>query len=319
MRRIVILDTYINDTNLGNKIIMEAVCKHLREIFPHDFFYMVPAMEYVRAGRHLIRQADFIFLGGTNLLSSNMNRTSEWRVRIWDIFWMKNVILLGVGWWQYQQCSPNLWTRLLLKGILSKEYYHSVRDSYTADRLRKLGFKVLNTGCPTLWMLDEQHCAAIPRGQAKSALLTFTEYNQRPEDDKVLFNIVRRNYDTVFFWPQMYGDYEYAKAICGSDVIFIPPSVDALDDVLKREDVDYVGTRLHAGIRALQHKRRAIIVAIDNRAVEMGKDFNLPIILRDEVSSKLEEKIKGYWATKVKIDQQAIASWKRQFCDSNTA
>jgi polysaccharide pyruvyl transferase WcaK-like protein len=318
MRKIVILDTWVNDTNLGNKFIMEAVYRELREIFPHDFFYQVPALEYVQAGRRLVKQADYVFLAGTNLLRSDM-QASEWRLRIMDIFWMRNVILVGVGWWQYQVQSPNLYTRLLLRRILGSKYYHSVRDSYTASKLKALGFKVLNTGCPTLWRLSEEHCAAIPRTKAENALLTFTEYNQRPDYDRIIFEIVKRNYATIYFWPQMFGDYHYAKTICGNTLTFVDPSIEALDELLRTEDVDYIGTRLHAGIRALQHKRRAIIVAIDNRAIEMGKDFNLPIVLRDEIGSKLKEKIKGNWATEVKIDQQAIIRWKRQFCDSNTA
>ncbi|MCK4815011.1 polysaccharide pyruvyl transferase family protein, partial [bacterium] len=157
MERITILNTWVTSTNLGNKIIMESVYKELREIFPHSFFYQVSAIEYVKAGRKLVQQADYVFLGGTNVISSDMNRTSEWRLRMTDLFWMKKVILLGLGWWQYQAYTPNLYTRILLSQILRREYYHSVRDSYTADKLKALGFRVLNTGCPTLWNLSKEH------------------------------------------------------------------------------------------------------------------------------------------------------------------
>ena len=316
MKKIAILDTWINDTNLGNKPIMEASYNGLKEIFPHDFFYHVPALEYIKVGRKIIEEADHVFLAGTNLLSSNMNRTSEWCLRITDVFWMKNVILLGVGWWQYQSYSPNLYSRFLLRQILTKKYYHSVRDSYTAKRLKALGFKVLNTGCPTLWKLDKEHCLGIPRTKARSALLTFTEYNRRSNDDTLLFEIVKRNYTIVYFWPQMYGDYNYAKAISGNNFVFIDPSIEALDVLLGNEDIDYIGTRLHAGIRALQHKRRAIIIGIDNRAIEMGKDFNLPMIYRDKIAFELEEKINGSWATEININQQEILAWKMQFSAS---
>ena len=317
LKKVVILDTWVNDTNLGNKFIMEAVCNELRDLFPHSFIYQVPALEYVRAGRQLIEQADFVFLAGTNLLSSDMNKTSEWRLRLSDILWMRNVILMGVGWWQYQNFTPNLYTRILLKGVLSKTYIHSVRDSYTAARVKALGLKVLNTGCPTLWGLTKEHCAEIPESKSENALLTFTEYNQKPSEDRLLFEIVARNYEVVYFWPQMYGDYHYAKTICGKEVVFIDPSIEALDDLLRREAVDYVGTRLHAGIRALQHKRRAIIVGVDNRAIEAAKDFNLPVVNRERVALELEAKIQSFWKTNISLDQEAIFAWKNQFLASN--
>ena len=313
MKRIVILDTWVNDTNLGNKVIMEAVCKELREMFPHAFFYHVPALEYIQAGRKLIEDADLIFLAGTNVLSSDMDKTSDWRLRMSDVHWMKGVVLMGLGWWQYQTSPPNQYTRLILRRTLASNRFHSVRDSYTADRMKALGFNVLNTGCPTLWKLSDDHCATIPRDKANKALLTFTEYNQIPSDDRRLFEIIRRNYEVVYFWPQMYGDFRYAQKISRSDLVFIDPSIEALDDLLKQGEMDYIGTRLHAGIRALTHGRRAIIVAIDNRGAEMGRDFNLPTLLRGELEQELEDRINTNWATDVQLDDDAIANWKNQF------
>lgn len=296
---------------------MESAYRELREIFPQDFFYHVPAYEYIRAGRKLIRNADLVFLAGTNLLSANMNKTSQWRLRISDVLWLKGVVLLGLGWWQYQSRPANYYTRLLLRGILAGNHLHSVRDSYTAERMKKLGFEVLNTGCPTLWRLSDDHCARIPRGQASKALMTFTQYNRNPSDDRRLFKIVRRNYKTVYFWPQMHGDFRYAQDICRNDIEIIDPSLEALDDLLKREEIDYVGTRLHAGIRALEHGRRAIIIAIDNRATEMGRDFNLPTLPREQLEQNLENRINSSWSTDIQLDLEAVANWKRQF-DSPT-
>ena len=56
------------------------------------------------------------------------------------------------------------------------------------------------------------------------------------------------------------------------------------------KELDYVGTRLHAGVRAMQKGRRSIILSIDNRAREMGKDYNLNVIERNDIY-KLEEYI----------------------------
>ncbi|TOG81065.1 capsular biosynthesis protein, partial [Vibrio parahaemolyticus] len=65
----------------------------------------------------------------------------------------------------------------------------------------------------------------------------------------------------------------------------IAPSLESFDEVLSSGNVDYIGTRLHGGVRALQKKVRTLILAIDNRAWEKKKDFNLPVVERnDEVA-----------------------------------
>ncbi|MBO5140007.1 MAG: hypothetical protein J6B76_05055, partial [Peptococcaceae bacterium] len=77
--------------------------------------------------------------------------------------------------------------------------------------------------------------------------------------------------------------------------------------------VDYVGTRLYAGIHALNHKVRSIILAVDNRATEMGRDVNLPVIQRSEIAKTLENKINSEFATDIQIKQDNIESFKAQF------
>ncbi|MGB7275494.1 MAG: TylF/MycF/NovP-related O-methyltransferase, partial [Geitlerinemataceae cyanobacterium] len=256
-----------------------------------------------------------VFLAGTNLLCSDMEKNSQWCIKPNESFWKNKVTLLGLGWWQYQEIDPNAYTRYILSQTLNREKIHSARDSYTSSRLAKLGFRTVNTGCPTLWWLTEEHCYKIPDQKSDRVLLTFTEYNMAPQSDRLLFDVLSRNYSTIYVWPQMYGDYDYAQKICGNRITFIDPSLEALDDLLQNEQIDYVGTRLHAGVRALQHQRRSIIITVDNRAIEMGKDFNLPIVNRSEIATKLEERIRGTWKTEVRIDREAIETWKSQFVD----
>ena len=78
------------------------------------------------------------------------------------------------------------------------------------------------------------------------------------------------------------------------------------------EKIDYVGTRLHVVIKCLQHKKRTIILAIDNRASEMKKDFNLPVILPEDVE-KLNEAIHGEYLTDIHIPEENIEKWVQQF------
>lgn len=313
MKRVVILNTWISDTNTGNRIIVEAAHAHLRGIFPNGFFYELPSAEYIETGRTLIAKADHVFLAGTNILSHDMDRTSDWKIKNSDRKWMKNVILLGVGWWQYQTMRTNRFTRKVLESVLHPQVVHCVRDEFTAKQLRQMGFLASNCGCPSLWGLTEEHCATIRKEKSNNVLVTFTEYNQKPTHDKILADILCRNYNTIYGWPQQFGDHEYLRQMLGERYHQVDPSLEALDQLLSSGNVDYVGTRLHAGVRALQHSCRTVIVTVDNRAQEMGKDFGLPIIQRDRLMTDLEHLINSVWATRVRMDFEAIAAWKSQF------
>ena len=313
MKKIVVLDTWVNDTNLGNKIIMDAVVTELHDMFPDDFLYHVPALEYITKGRYLLKQAEYSFFAGTNILTANMNKENESCMRLRDTGYVKDIILFGVGWWQYQD-SINYYSRLLYSKTLNKKFIHSVRDSYTVDKLQQLGIKAINTGCPSLWCLTEEKCKRIPHTKGKSVLLTFTEYNQKPEYDIALYKALKEKYDTIYFWAQQFGDYEYAKQICGDNLIFINSSTQELDKFLsKHSELDYCGTRLHCGIRCMQYNHRSIIIAVDNRATEMGTDFNLPVVQRTDIVTKLGDLIDTEWVTDIKVDHDAISIWKSQF------
>ena len=72
--------------------------------------------------------------------------------------------------------------------------------------------------------------------------------------------------------------YEYLMQLVQNIKInleIISPNLRSFDFILENEDIDYVGTRLHAGIRAVQKSVRTFIVTIDNRAKEISKDIYL--------------------------------------------
>lgn len=223
-------------------------------------------------------------------------------------------MLMGVGWWQYQR-KPSLYMKELLKSTLSKKYLHSVRDEYTKDMLQSVGiYNVVNTACPTMWKLTPDFCAQIPCKKADSVITTLTDYNKVESLDKELLEILKNNYRTVYIWLQSKGDYEYIKNsenFKGLEIV--SPGLKNYDDFLENNDVDYVGTRLHAGIRALNHKKRTIIIAVDNRAREISKTTNLPIIKREEIANKLDRKINECEETAIVLPQSEITEWKAQF------
>ncbi|RLM17391.1 hypothetical protein BIY29_19160, partial [Brenneria alni] len=264
----------------------------------------------------LNRISEFSFIGGSNLLSSDHSfllkkKYNQWAVNIFDALKINNPILLGVGWKNYQ-VKPNFLTSFLYRKLLSSKEIHSVRDNYTLQKLKEVGINnAINTGCPTMWGLDKAHCDSIPDKKANIVVFTLTDYNRSPEHDKILIEILKRNYDEIFFWPQGRRDNEYLHCFNTDGIKIINPNLSSYDQLLS-QDIDFIGTRLHAGIRAIQKKKRAIILGIDNRAEEIRKDTNLFVINRDEVNS-LNEIISSRFKTDILVNFENICKWKKQF------
>lgn len=129
-----------------------------------------------------------------------------------------------------------------------------------------------------------------------------------------MIQILRKNYRKLYFWAQGTGDVQYLSELGEkTEDIVIIDSLEQYTNLLKNQKIDFVGVRLHAGIHALNNQRRTIIIAIDNRAIEMGKDTKLPIVLRDEIENKLEKMINSSFETKIEIPTDNINKWKAQY------
>ena len=121
-------------------------------------------------------------------------------------------------------------------------------------------------------------------------------------------------YEEVYFWPQGFGDLDYfnSLALSTKQINVLKSGVKSLDNILSQGGVDYVGTRLHAGIRALQHAIRTLIIGVDNRAAEMSKDIGLPVLSRSGISD-LQSYMNNDWVIDVKIKTDEIERWREQF------
>jgi len=283
----VLFDTSIATDNIGDEIIIDAVRQVLQLCANNQFFVRLPTHDFIgKVGRRLVRDADICFIGGTNLLSSQFRKYRQWKISPLDaIFLRGKVVLVGVGWWQYQK-QPDKITCLLYHTILSQSegVFHSVRDEYTRNMLESIGItNVLNTGCPTMWALKSDHCRNIPTSRGESVVMTLTDYNKNIELDRKLYQELTTRYSEVIAWPQGVGDRNYMMGLQIKNII--GPGLSSLDQVLSRPHIDYVGTRLHAGIRALQHGRRSLILAVDNRAKEISKDTNLWVVDRSDIQA----------------------------------
>ena len=125
---------------------------------------------------------------------------------------------------------------------------------------------------------------------------------------------MKEHYSKVYIWIQGLKDYEYLENLVDLDEFeIIPPSIEELDKILKTEELDYIGTRLHAGIRSLNMNHRSLIVAIDNRARAIHKDTNLPILERNDLKESLLEQIYQSRKTDIQLPLEKINQWKNQF------
>lgn len=323
MQRIGVLDTSIATQNTGDLIIMEAAREVLEELLIDRQLIYFPSHEGLSAyGRKLQRLVSLNIACGTNLLHSHMGLVHQWRIGVRDAFSFSRTVLMGVGWRSHKRRKTDAYTRWLLRRVLSLDHIHSVRDSYAESKLRELGFeRVLNTGCHTTWVLTEAHCAAIPRARGEEAVVVLTDYSPNPELDGQLLDLCFKMYKRVHFWCQGTGDLAYLQELgYGNRVELVPPSLAAYRKLLTDEErsLDYVGTRLHGGIYALRHKRRSVIVGVDHRANEMGRDLNLPVIDRYAQPGNLEEMIGGELAIDIRLPLDKIREWKHQFASMYT-
>lgn len=307
-----VLDTSIAAYNLGNNIIMDAVNDVLSEIFPNAFKVCLPSQDIKTNARHYNTVSDFTFVGGTNLLNGNIRKYRQWDLDLHNILCLRNMILLGCGWVQYEEQPITRYTAWAFSKILSNSTIHSVRDSYTCDKMNRIGIKCLNTGCPTLWKLTPIHLKQIPNKKSDNVIITLTDYNQNPFRDKKMIETIIQEYDRLFFFPQGSGDIIYLHSLGYSNRMeILSPTLEAFNKALL-SGCDYIGTRLHAGIRALQLKRRSHIIGIDNRAIEMAKDFNLPVITHQELDI-LSQLINIDYSVELTLPLDNINRWKLQF------
>ena len=298
MKKIIIFNTSIGSLNTGDYIINESGRKQLSDILKDDFIVELPTHtptihNYQSIHRNKLVQvcnsAEYKFIIGTNILA--YNNLMPWPNS-------KNI---------------NHYTEFLYKHILSHSFVHSTRDEKTKNMLESIGLKAINTGCVTMWGFTSEKCAKIPKEKSTRVVFTLTDYAKNTEKDQELINILRKNYKTVYFWPQGSDDYEYILSLDYKNIHIISPQLDYYRSLLQSGSIDFVGTRLHAGVFAMQNNVRSIILIVDNRARDIQENYNINAIERDELSVKLDGMINSTFTTDIKINQDKINEWKSQF------
>ncbi|MEK3725228.1 polysaccharide pyruvyl transferase family protein [Paenibacillus sp. FSL H8-0034] len=322
MENVLMLDTSVGSFNKGDDIIMKCVRYQLLNITKHTNVLTLPThvspfhWYQVARGSNVVKifsNAKYKFVGGSNLLTMNMlTHFPQWNINIFNYGPLKGSILVGVGAGKGNEI--NRYTKMLYKKVLSHEYIHSVRDERTKKFLEEMGFKALNTGCATLWSLTPEFCKEIPTRKSDSVIFTLTpDPSIQPlKEDQMLIDILNKNYKHVYYWIQGEHDLEYFKCFKNTkNIKVIPPSVEEYEAMLNK-DIDYIGTRLHGGIFAMRHKKRSIIIAIDERARGMKETYNLNLVDRSELSN-LENMINSDIVTEVNVNFDIVNKWLNQF------
>lgn len=322
MKNIILLDTSIGTTNKGDDIIMKCCEEDLADIIKGNYVVKFPThttpfswlQTKIWWKADWVKKADAKFICGTNLLANNMRYLlNDFNINIFNTSPLCDSILVGVGNSRLDK-KLNGYTKRLYKKLLSKDFIHSTRDDETTKMIQDIGFKAITTGCVTLWKFTPEFCKEIPTQKSEEVVFTITGSQRNPEKDQLMLDIIKRKYRKRYLYLQTIWDMDYFKALKDiDDVEFVGPNIEEYSEFLNSHDVDYVGTRLHGGIYAMHHKKRAIILSIDNRARNINKVNHLNCIERDDIGEKLEKFINSEFETKVNMNFDNINKWKSQF------
>lgn len=323
MDRILLMDTSFSSSNRGDDIIMECVRKELSPLLEHNFVITLPTHVSAFHWYQVLRNSSAIqrfanckykFVGGSNLLVPNMlTHYPQWNINLFNYKPIVASILVGVGAGAGAEKGSNCYTRYLYRKILNRDYYHSVRDERTKVYLESLGLNAINTGCVTMWMFTPEFCKTIPSKKADKVVCTINHHVMTDMRDQHIIDVLVRNYQDVYYWPQFLEDYGYLQRFKNIEGFHILPATkEAYDLFLSENDCDYVGTRLHGGIYAMRHARRSIIISFDERARAINENNHLNCVDKDDIEN-LEPMINSDFTTEVTMNFDAINCWKKQF------
>jgi polysaccharide pyruvyl transferase WcaK-like protein len=295
--------------NRGDGIISRASFRQIKELFPDSDIFQISSHEYPSPSDiKWFIQSDYIFVGGSNLLWFRFFPSASWKLGLIYLLFARKLVLLGVGWGSYE-IPTNLWGKLVCKLILSKRKLHSVRDSYTLKKLNALGIKnVINTGCHTTWNVNSN--SYISLSNRDSILFTLTDYRRNETQDLILFNLLKRLNKKIYFWVQGSKDLEYFSILKLEANILNFSSIELVDFLDKNNsNFIYIGTRLHCGMVCLEFNIPTVIINVDNRSKEMGKDLSFNNINREDLHLNLDlEKIISN--NNFQIRSKEILEWK---------
>ena len=316
--RLLIFDVSIDTDNLGDGILMHYGNKIIHEMLKGidcDVVriptHKIPSNDDLK----VISEADSRVVVGTNLLCNDVAKYNLWKLPE-DVSAYQDTVGMALGMNKYGDISKA--SVDLYKKIFSvKEVPLSVRDSYTERKLIDAGIQnVINTGCISMWDFTDEKISRISKFKSDNVVFTLTAHRRDHTNDLLLIKMLRKNYEKIYFWPQGDKDLDYLKSMttCDNNGIFIlERTLDSFTNILHKGNIDYVGTRLHGGIYALDNSIRTFIIKVDNRAAEISADSGLPVFDRDMTSNGLEKAINSEYMIDIKVNRENVSAWKTKF------
>lgn len=193
----------LSTDNLGDQIIVDGVKAAFKQIMDGAFIIEISTHMpiYNRHMKHC-EKADLKIICGSNLLVGNLGsylHFRQWPINLYTAQSLKSCVLVGVGAQKYGQ-HIGAYTAHIYKRILSSEFMHSVRDSFTEEQLRSVGINnVINTGCPTMWGMTSKKCSKVPSRKGKDVIFTLTDYKPDRKRDQYLIDVLRKEYEDIMF------------------------------------------------------------------------------------------------------------------------
>jgi polysaccharide pyruvyl transferase WcaK-like protein len=324
--KIVLLDPSLknkneNSDNLGDLIIRDSILLELNVIFNNPTINRISTHEpFDNNSLEKIDTADLVFVGGTNILTTrvkNFNRLKAFERSDYAPGINKKIILFGCGTNVYES-RFDLRSFIYYRKILNNNFFQSFRDDYSRKKFSPLFLKSLNTSCPTTWRLNINFTNQF--NPLYPTLFTLTDYSKDYSKDIQLIKIIVENTNNrIYFFPQGANDEEYLKLLIKNNNLFkdkiqiLDRSYQSLIYFLNNNKINYIGTRLHAGILCYQFENPNLIIAIDNRAREISKDINLNTCDRVNLESIMDWLHNKVQIRKLAIPYDSIAKWKSQF------
>ena len=300
-----LLNTAMDSSNDGDQIIVDSIfrefpqLKHLPEVPTHR----APTSTELA----LARSSKVLIVTGTNILTGVAGSDRQWPLTEREVdAYAGKVVFLGVGWRDYETTiAPD--RAALIRRLRHPDIPVAARDGYTHERLISLSVASANTGCPTMWSLPDR--LSTP-GSRDECVFTLTDYRPDRVRDHILIRALSHTYRHVHLWPQSEKDSIRAQSLrLPRNVHTSPRGLGALETSL--EGRDYVGTRLHAGVRAMQLGSPALVAAVDNRAIEIGRDTNLPVVARSKGTRAILRILRSAEkTTDLTLPKAEIKAWK---------
>ena len=313
-----LINTEFASDNIGDQVIMGGIKKNFLEeiISNHEYSEHANHDGLGSETKKIIKDKNPILLLGSNAIPAR--RIPFVTRNIVNIptnhigYFNKNIVSIGCGLERYpDKNNPFLYS--FIDKIFNKKAPHSVRDEATRLYLLENGFKnVFNTSCPSIWGVDPEK---EYRPSFDSCVISINGYKKSSSDIKALREITTL-FNNVYFFPQHKADLDYFKELAAADtslesILIISRNLQQLLKLMREKSPIHIGNRLHCGLFFIANDLYSFSVNIDNRAMEISKDLNIPSINRDNLfTDSLHDKLTNF---KVNLPKETIQTFKEEF------